>query len=79
VYLHENKARAAIANALSILQGCVKPAPGWQQTRPNAELESEEGQRKIQAGTLTQHEEQQNANGMSNGKASFRIRAYAHS
>jgi hypothetical protein len=27
VYLHEDKAGAAIANALSILQGCVKPAP----------------------------------------------------
>jgi hypothetical protein len=32
VYLHEDKASAAIANALSILQGCVKPAPSRQQT-----------------------------------------------
>jgi hypothetical protein len=56
-----------------------KPTPGRQQTRPNAELESQEGQCETQAGTLTQREERRNANGMKNGKASFRIRAYAHS
>jgi hypothetical protein len=73
VYLHENKASAAIANALSILQGCVKPAPGRQQTQPNVELESQEAQRETQAGALTQREEQLDANGMNNSEASFRV------
>jgi hypothetical protein len=43
------------------------------------ELESQEGQRETQASVLTQHEEQRNANGMNNSKASLRIRAYDHS
>jgi hypothetical protein len=39
----------------------VKPAPGRQQTQPNVELESQEGQRKTQASRDSQHEEQWNA------------------
>jgi hypothetical protein len=53
----------------------VKPAPGWRQTRPNVELESQEAQRETQACALTQREERLDANGMNNGEASFRIRA----
>jgi hypothetical protein len=79
VYLHENKANAAIANALSILQGCVKPAPSWWQTQPNVELESQEEQHKTPACIYTQREERWKANGTNNSKASLRIRAYAHS
>jgi hypothetical protein len=78
-YLHENKASAAIANALFILQGCVKPAPGQQQTRPNAELESQQEQQETPASIYTQREERWKANGMNNGETSLRIRAYAHS
>jgi hypothetical protein len=57
----------------------VKPAPGRRQTRPNAELESQEAQRETQADAIIQREERLDANGMNNSKASFRIRAYAHS
>jgi hypothetical protein len=35
----------------------VKPAPGQQQTQPNAELESQERQREMQASTCSQSEE----------------------
>jgi hypothetical protein len=57
----------------------VKPTPGQKQTRPNAELESQAGQRETQAGALSQREERLDTNGVNNGEASFRIRAYAHS
>jgi siderophore synthetase component len=79
VYLHDDKASAAIANALSILQGCAKPAPSRRQTRPNAELELLESQHKTQASTCSQREERLNANSMNNSETSLRIRAYAHS
>jgi hypothetical protein len=58
---------------------CVKPAPGRQQTRPNAELDSQQGQRETRASVLTHREERWKANGMNNSEASLRIRAYAHS
>jgi hypothetical protein len=56
-----------------------QPAPSRQQTRPNAELDSQQGQRETRANVLTQREERWKANGMNNGEASLRIRSYAHS
>jgi hypothetical protein len=81
LYLHmvSNKPNAAIAHALSILQGCVKPAPSRQQARPNAELESQNRQCKMQACRDSQLKEQWDTNGMDNSKFSLRIRATAHS
>jgi hypothetical protein len=81
IYLHVpgDKANSAIAHALSILQGCVKPAPGRRHARPNAELESQNTQRETRAGMLSQREERWRGNGMNNGEPSLRIRATAHS
>jgi hypothetical protein len=83
LHVASNKANSAIAHAAFSLQGCVKPAvkpaPGWRQTRPSAELESQQGQCKTQASVFTQREEQWKANSMNNGEARLRIRASAHS
>jgi osmotically-inducible protein OsmY len=81
IYWHvaSNKANSAIAHTLSILQGCVRPAPGRQHASPNAELESQKVQRETQAGIHSQCEEQSMANSMDNSKLSLRIKATVHS